>query len=38
MENVDPQRTMGVNYVVDIWLRLRGMNYIDDTIGMIDKK
>ena len=38
MENVNPQTPLGMDCVVDIRPRLRGMNYIDNNIGMIDKK
>ena len=38
MENVNPQRPQGMDYVVDNRLRLQGMNCINNAIGMIDKK
>ena len=39
MENVNPQRPQGMDHVVNaVQLRLQRMDYIDNTIGMIDKK
>ena len=38
MENVNPERPLGMDCVVDIRPRFRGMDYIDNTIGMINKK
>ena len=38
MENDNPQRPLGMDCVEDIRPRLRGMDYIDNIIGMIDKK
>ena len=36
MENVNSQRPQGMDHIVQ--LRPQGMEYIDNTIGMIDKK
>ena len=33
MEAVNPQRPQEMDHVVDVRPRLRGMNYIDNTIG-----
>ena len=39
MENVNSQRLQGMDCVVNVvQLRPQGMDYIDNTIGMIDKK